>query len=171
MIAEVVPPGRCAMVNVSGSRIATPFAPPRPGSTPMMMPSTTPMNISIRLNGDSATPKPWISELSSSTIFPSPEAHGGFERPLGQRHLEPDLEHQEERDAHAEGDRRDLEPGIFPDLPHEVGDEERGGDVEPEILDERDVDHRGHEDGEDELQLAALDERFRGEIGRAQRLN
>ena len=33
MIAEVG-----GIVNVSGSRIAMPFAPPRPGSTPMMTP-------------------------------------------------------------------------------------------------------------------------------------
>ena len=37
MIAEVG-----GIVNVSGSRIATPFAPPRPGSTPMMTPSMMP---------------------------------------------------------------------------------------------------------------------------------
>jgi len=46
------------MVNVSGSRIATPFAPPRPGSTPMMTPRTMPTNISPRLNGVSAIEKP-----------------------------------------------------------------------------------------------------------------
>ena len=38
MIAEVG-----GIVNVSGSRIATPFAPPSPGSTPMMVPSTMPI--------------------------------------------------------------------------------------------------------------------------------
>ena len=37
MIAEVGD-----MLNVSGSRIATPLAPPRPGSTPMITPSTMP---------------------------------------------------------------------------------------------------------------------------------
>jgi len=34
----VVPPGDCAIEKVSGSRMATPFAPPRPGSTPMITP-------------------------------------------------------------------------------------------------------------------------------------
>ena len=53
MIAEVG-----GMEKVSGSRIAMPFAPPRPGSTPTMMPSVTPMNIRSRLNGVSATAKP-----------------------------------------------------------------------------------------------------------------
>ncbi len=53
MIAEVGD-----MVNVSGSRIATPFAPPSPGSTPMITPSVMPTSISIRLNGVSTTAKP-----------------------------------------------------------------------------------------------------------------
>ena len=39
------------MLKVSGSRIATPFAPPRPGNTPTITPSRMPMTISIRLNG------------------------------------------------------------------------------------------------------------------------
>ena len=38
MIAEVG-----GMLKVSGSRIATPLAPPRPGSTPMITPSTMPI--------------------------------------------------------------------------------------------------------------------------------
>jgi hypothetical protein len=65
MMAEVAPPGCCAIWKVSGSRIATPLAPPRPGSTPMITPSTTPATISIRLNHDSATAKPPIRELIS----------------------------------------------------------------------------------------------------------
>ena len=46
------------IVKVSGSRMATPLAPPRPGSTPMITPSTMPMIIRSRLNGDSTTAKP-----------------------------------------------------------------------------------------------------------------
>ena len=46
------------MVKVSGSRIAMPLAPPSPGSTPISTPSVTPMNISNRLNGVSATENP-----------------------------------------------------------------------------------------------------------------
>ena len=44
--------------NVSGNRIATPLAPPSPGSTPMMTPSTMPSTITMMLNGCSATAKP-----------------------------------------------------------------------------------------------------------------
>src|SRR3954467_7832534 len=117
MIAEVVPPGFCAMEKVSGSRIATPLAPPRPGSTPMMMPSTTPMNMSSRLNGDRATPKPCISAWISSTCS-STQPERRLERALGQRHAEPDLESQEKCDADADGHGHDLEPGVLAEPPH-----------------------------------------------------
>jgi hypothetical protein len=46
------------MRNVSGRRMATPFAPPRPGSTPMMVPSEIPITATIRLKGVIATWKP-----------------------------------------------------------------------------------------------------------------
>src|SRR4029077_21014272 len=127
MIAEVVPPDCCAIENVRGSRMATPFAPPRPGSTPMMIPRTTPTNISSRLSGDSATPNPCISALTSSTqaslyrrerrervsppAGPSIESQRSLERPFGKRHREPCFEDQKKRDAHAYRDRRDLDPG------------------------------------------------------------
>src|SRR6185295_6697344 len=106
MMAEVCPPGCCAIENVSGSRIATPLAPPRPGSTPMITPSTMPANISIRLNQVRATWKPpmsdWISCMAALL-----ETEERFDRPLGQRNLEPDLEHEEERHHGRERDHRD----------------------------------------------------------------
>src|SRR6185312_7850459 len=98
MMADVWPPGCCAIVNVSGRRIATPFAPPSPGSTPMMTPRMIPANISIRLNQESATSKPPIRCPISSIAALSGVPEGRLERALGQRNLEPDLEHQEERD-------------------------------------------------------------------------
>src|SRR2546423_8582089 len=125
MIAEVVPPGCCAIENVRGSRMATPFAPPKPGSTPMMMPRTTPTNISSRLSGDSATPNPCSSALTSSTQPPwlerwpanpparrSIESQCGLERPFGKGHREPYLEDQEKCDADTYRDRRDLDPRV-----------------------------------------------------------
>jgi hypothetical protein len=53
MIAEVGD-----MENVSGSKMATPLAPPRPGSTPMMTPSMMPTSITSKLNGSRTTAKP-----------------------------------------------------------------------------------------------------------------
>jgi len=37
------------MVKVTGSRIATPLAPPRPGRTPMMVPKMIPITATPRL--------------------------------------------------------------------------------------------------------------------------
>ena len=66
MMAEVG-----GMVNVRGSRIATPLAPPRPGRTPMMTPSRMPTSIRAKLYQERATLKPPMSELISSTSVPS----------------------------------------------------------------------------------------------------
>src|ERR671913_412834 len=90
------------IVNVSGRRIATPLAPPRPGSTPISTPRTM--------------PKPCINEFSSTIRGvlrrsgrsarrrPAAERAGSVaqeiqrpKRALVERHLEPDLEHQEEQ--------------------------------------------------------------------------
>src|SRR5262252_8337123 len=137
MIAEVVPPGCCDMENVSGSRMATPFAPPRPGSTPMMMPRITPTNIRSRLKGDSATPNPCSNALISSTGSApiSAQTQRSFQRSLGQGNREPDLEREEEGHhyAHRHGD--DQEPGVLAQPAHEVGDEQYRGDVKAQIGD------------------------------------
>src|SRR3990172_4913301 len=79
MIAEVG-----GIVKVRGSRIATPLAPPRPGRTPMMTPSRMPTIIKATLYQESATLKPPIRELISSTMALSRvPGHSGarFERP------------------------------------------------------------------------------------------
>lgn len=65
MIAEVG-----FIEKVSGSRMATPFGPPRPGSTPTTIPSRMPMNISAILCQLRTWPKPVMSALSSSMFFP-----------------------------------------------------------------------------------------------------
>src|SRR5213596_1290568 len=180
MIAEVVPPGCCAIENVRGSRMATPFAPPKPGSTPMMIPRMTPTNISSRLSGDSATPNPCNSALTSSTSASlsrrehrranpparrSIESQCSLERPFGKGHREPYFEDQEKCDADAYRDRRDFDPGVLAQVPHEVGDIERGRDVEPQICDQRDIHDRRHENRQYFLQLIARHERFGGKHG------
>src|SRR5690348_6217631 len=132
MMAEVCPPGCCAMVNVSGRRIATPFAPPTPGSTPMMTPSVMPASISSRLNHERATWKPPISEWISCIAPPSTEAQGRLERTLRQRNLEPDLEHHEERHHHRERHRDDVDPPVLAEVAHEGRDEEGRGNVDPQ---------------------------------------
>src|SRR3954468_24501014 len=54
--------------NVSGSRMATPFGPPKPGSTPTMTPISMPTSIRPTLYQVSTTPKPFSSSLNSSKV-------------------------------------------------------------------------------------------------------
>src|SRR3954454_18088652 len=96
------------MVKVSGSRMATPLAPPRPGRTPISTPSVMPTNIRPMFIGVRTTAKPCSSEFSSTIRACSPEANdqldaadgpGGsiaqererLEASLVERHLEPDF--------------------------------------------------------------------------------
>ena len=58
------------MVKVSGSRIATPFGPPSPGSTPTKMPSTSPTIISASVFQVSRTLKPCSSRPKASIGLP-----------------------------------------------------------------------------------------------------
>src|SRR6266850_3294548 len=161
MMAEVVPPGDCAIVNVSGSRIATPLAPPRPGSTPMITPSTMPTNISARFLKLSATTKPCSSDWISSISYhrrTSIQAEQRFERALGQRHFEPDLEDHEENHAVADAHGGHLPPRVLAEPAHEEGDEQHRCDVDPSPADERDVDRRRDQHAENQLERADLDE-------------
>jgi len=63
MIAEVG-----GMVKVNGNRIAIPFAPPKPGNTPIITPRVTPTSISSKLKGVIATAKPLNRALISSNL-------------------------------------------------------------------------------------------------------
>ena len=51
------------MPKVSGSRIEMVASGPMPGSTPTMLPTSTPTKQNIRLCGSSATPKPYIRSV------------------------------------------------------------------------------------------------------------
>src|SRR3979411_839494 len=88
-----------SMVNVSGSRIATPFGPPRPGSTPTKMPSTSPTIISASVFHVSSTAKPCIKRPKASMLDPvglsAPK--GRFERPLRHDDIEREVKNQEHR--------------------------------------------------------------------------
>src|SRR5438128_1789421 len=55
-----------SMVKVSGSRIATPFGPPSPGSTPTKIPSTRPTIIRTRVFHVIKTAKPCSSRPKAS---------------------------------------------------------------------------------------------------------
>src|ERR1044071_6253997 len=142
MMAEVAPPGVCAMLKVRGSRMATPLAPPRPGSTPMITPRITPVNISSRLVSDSATAKPCARAWISATSVQPEESFTG---PLGQRHQEPALEDQEQRHRGAAADGRHFPPGALAQPAHEEGDEQDRSDVDADPPDRRGIDRGGDE--------------------------
>src|SRR5512135_396642 len=160
MIAEVCPPGVCAIEKVSGSRIATPFAPPSPGSTPMITPRMIPANMRARFVRESATVKPCSSELIASTLRSrrSAQSEKRFHRPLRQRHLEPDLEDQIEGNHGSDTDQRHHPPGVATQPAHEEPDEYDRGNVYAEPADERHVRRRGHQHAEHQLELPDLDE-------------
>ncbi len=67
------------MENVSGSRIATPLAPPRPGRTPMTVPRVMPSTATARLLGCRATWKPSSRFSQPIAQYPSQASRG----PLG----------------------------------------------------------------------------------------
>src|SRR5947209_2157253 len=78
-----------SIVKVSGSRIATPFGPPRPGSTPTKMPRASPSSMRRMVFQVSSTLKPRSSRPKASMSVPE----RAFERSLGHDHVEGDLEH------------------------------------------------------------------------------
>src|SRR5205085_12302129 len=58
-----------SMVKVSGNRIATPFGPPSPGSTPTKMPRTSPTIINSSVSQVSRTAKPCSSRPTASMQY------------------------------------------------------------------------------------------------------
>src|SRR2546423_12030441 len=119
-----------SIVNVSGSRIATPLGPPRPGSTPTKMPSVSPTIMRARIFQVSNTLKPIMRSPTAS--IPFLVAEQPLERPLGHDHVEGDLEGDEH--GHRKHERRhDRHPGLqAPHPDHESRDEDEARDVEPE---------------------------------------
>src|SRR4051812_35832590 len=106
-----------SIVNVSGSRIATPLGPPRPGNTPTKMPSNRPSSISARIFQVSSTAKPCISSEMASTL----STEEGFDRPLGHQHVEGDIEREEHRDREHERGEERFPPRDAADPAHEAG--------------------------------------------------
>src|SRR5437763_1843111 len=110
------------IVNVSGSRIATPFAPPSPGSTPMSTPRLMPTSISPKFIGVTTTEKPCSRAPISLISVASVQEAQRVERARPERHLEPQLEHGVEQgvDDQRGGDR--LRPRVLAKHDHEQRD-------------------------------------------------
>src|SRR6267378_4250982 len=148
MIADVG-----GMRNVSGSRMATPLAPPSPGSTPMMVPSVIPTTATSRLNGVIAMWKP-------RAMFSKPISvtQPGFERSLGQGDQEPALEDDERRHRERHRETEGGGPGMVPDPAHVEAEVERGRQVETEELRDQHHGRRRPDHGEHRTELLAGDE-------------
>src|SRR5215217_6902602 len=84
------------IVNVSGSRIATPLAPPRPGSTPISTPSVMPISMRSMFMGVRMTLKPWNKALISFMAFSVGKEGQRVQHALRQWNLEPHFEHHVE---------------------------------------------------------------------------
>ena len=135
MIAEVA--RAAATWKVSGSRIATPLAPPSPGSTPMSTPSDDAdehQHQVDRRQGDREAVHQRADVRSMRCVDGVSAAKPrAFERALGQRHQEPDLEHDEEHHRPRRRSRpRSSHQRVLAEAAHEERDEERRGDVDAE---------------------------------------
>src|SRR5689334_22057368 len=109
MMADVA-----GMRSVRGSRMATPFAPPSPGNTPMIVPSVMPTTAKNRFSCARACWKPM-------TMFSNPIASVSpvmLERTLGHGDEEPLLEDDERDHRHGEGERDHGQPGVAAHAPH-----------------------------------------------------
>src|SRR4029078_3482560 len=120
-----------SIVKVSGSRIATPLGPPRPGSTPTKMPSTRTRIIKVMICQVSRTAKPCSSNPNASmTGFLAAERR--FERTLRHDDVKGDVEGHEHHGPKHEGGEQRFPPCDLADHAHETGDQQETGDIEPE---------------------------------------
>src|SRR6476646_2896486 len=121
-----------SMVKVSGSRMATPFGPPRPGSTPTKIPSTRPTIISASVLNVSRTEKPWMRRPIASMAASITQQ--GFKRPLRHDDVESDLEGDEHGDGENHRRQNRLPPRDPADQSHETDNEDEARDIESEPL-------------------------------------
>src|SRR5262245_7069805 len=123
-----------SIVKVSGSRMATPFGPPRPGNTPTKMPSTRPTIIRVSVFQVSRTANPSRSRPNASIGLVSKQ---GFERPLRHDHVEGDIKRDEHGHREHEAGQQGFPQRDAPDHPHEACYEQKACDVDPEPLGEQ----------------------------------
>src|ERR1700722_9629295 len=96
-----------SIVNVSGSRMATPLGPPSPGSTPTKMPSTSPTIINAMVFQVISTAKPCSSKPKASILIIALVAECRFERAFRHDDVERDIEsHEHDRGEQKRGQQR-----------------------------------------------------------------
>src|SRR5260221_5834753 len=114
-----------SIVNVSGSRMATPFGPPNPGSTPTKMPSMRPTIMGVSVFHVSSTAKPCMRSVSASTSATEER----LDRALRHDHVEGHVERGEHGERKQEARDQRLPPGDASDIPHEARDQQEARDV------------------------------------------
>src|SRR6478672_7465158 len=123
-----------SIVNVSGNRMATPFGPPSPGSTPTKMPSTRPTIIKDSVFQVRRTAKPWTRSEKASMAS---SIQQGFKRPLRHDHVERYVEGNEHDHRKYEAGEQRLPESYAAHHPHEARDQQEARHVEPEPLREQ----------------------------------
>src|SRR5919206_56829 len=115
--------------------------------TPMMVPSVMPITATNRLNGVTAI---WNPRKRFS--MPMSVAEPALERALRHRHQEPELEDDEGDERNADREDDDGGPPVRADGAHVAAEVQRGRDVEPHEVRERDEADRRQQDDEHGLQ-------------------
>src|SRR5712664_1407325 len=160
-----------SMVNVSGSRIATPFGPPSPGSTLTKMPSTSPTIIRRSVFHVSRTAKPCINKPKASiedlSWFPHGlVAEGRFERSLRHDDVKRDIEGHEHDRREEEGGKQRFPQRYPADHSHEGGDQQKTRDIKPKKLHSQTEQQRRNEHRHDAPELRTCDEGSRSLLAR-----
>ena len=143
-----------SIVNVSGSRIATPFGPPSPGRTPTKMPSSRPTSISARIFHVSRTEKPCIRSVIASIYFPNMASIG----PFGMITSNATSKVTNIASEKTRAVTMHFHHAMRPMIAHEARDEQEARDVQSQPLHERAEEPRRHEDLQDAAELVAGDE-------------
>src|SRR5215510_14827746 len=146
-----------SIVKVSGSRMATPFGPPRPGNTPTKMPSTRPTIIRVSVFQVSRTANPSRSKPKAS-MGSIPKQ--GFYRALRHDHVEGDIESDEYGHREHEAGQQRFPQRDPTDHPHEACDQQEACDVDSEPLGEQTKQECRNEHLHHPAQLIAGDEDF-----------
>src|SRR5258708_13466521 len=147
-----------SMVKVSGKRIATPFGPPSPGSTPTKMPSTSPTIIRTSVFHVSRTAKPCINRPKASIedlswVARALVAEGRFKRSLRHDDVKRDIEGHEHDRREEKGGKQRFPQRDLPDHSHEGGDQQKTRDIEPKKLRRQTHQHRRTKHRHDTPQL------------------
>src|SRR5574341_1309302 len=142
---------------VSGSSIATVSAGPTPGSTPMNVPSVTPMKHHSRFAGAAATANPERSALIASMALDPRPAQDRLEPARRQADVQELGEEKEHREREHQADGEVARDAAAAEAARHSGEEQRARDDEPGEADERHLDHQA---GADPAECARVERMF-----------